>query len=773
MVMPASDRSKRVVLRFQAGRFETGFSVALQVGEAIATGQSLRYESMAEVSGSLPPALDLLTAYTTWQTAYRRTRGNFRLGKPPDQTPNFSQEDCPNAAKHLSDRLNQWLRSEGFLPLREKWLEQLTPNDRIQVLIQSDHPQVQRLPWNLWDLVDRYPGAEVCLSLHRFERVEPPKPKPQLDILAVFGSRTGLDLDRDEAVLNNLPRARVTRLVEPSRLELNDLLWSRPWDILFFAGHSDTLEDGTGRLYLNPEDEEGLSLEDIRHALRRLVNRGLALAIFNSCNGLGLMRALGDVQVPQLIVMREPVADPVAQRFLEGLLGRFAQGQPLYQAVREAREQLQGMEDRFPCASWVPLLCQNPAAVPLCWPGEGVRPGESERWPWRRAVLSGLASTVAIALVRGAGLLQGVELASFDQLMRSRPQETPDPRLLIVGVTEEDLSQMETGRGSVSDPALGKALQVLLAAQPRLIGVDFYRPFAAEDPQLKEILSRDTPIIGVCKTSDPNRNIIGIAPPPELPPEHSGYSDFWADPDRVLRRQVFSITPHPASPCQASYALSSILALGYLALEQPPLTATVDAEGMLQVGSLQIPRLSSHSGGYQRLDAGGYQLLLNYRNTREVADTVTLGQVLRQQVAAAQIRDRIVLIGSVAASKNDTWVTSLGGRSGQEVPGVMVQAHMVSQILSAVTQERSLLWVWPIWGDVLWLLGWSLGAALLGARWRSPQVLLLSGLGLGLGLYTLAWLALVVWALWVPLIPPLLGMGLGAIGTQNWRKTGA
>ncbi|MEM7557254.1 MAG: hypothetical protein AAF378_24830, partial [Cyanobacteria bacterium P01_A01_bin.84] len=42
--------------------------------------------------------------------------------------------------------------------------------------------------------------------------------------------------------------------------------------------------------------------------------------------------------------------------------------------VREARQKLEGLEDRYPCASWLPVICQNPAEVPLKWsqfPGAG------------------------------------------------------------------------------------------------------------------------------------------------------------------------------------------------------------------------------------------------------------------------------------------------------------------------------------------------------------------------------------------------------------------
>jgi CHASE2 domain-containing sensor protein len=41
-------------------------------------------------------------------------------------------------------------------------------------------------------------------------------------------------------------------------------------------------------------------------------------------------------------------------------------------------------------------------------------------------------------LQRFLGMLQAWELVAFDTLMRSRPDQGPDPRLLIVTITEND-----------------------------------------------------------------------------------------------------------------------------------------------------------------------------------------------------------------------------------------------------------------------------------------------------------------------------------------------
>jgi hypothetical protein len=101
--------------------------------------------------------------------------------------------------------------------------------------------------------------------------------------------------------------------------------------------------------------------------LKRAIAQGLKLAIFNSCDGLGLADYLADLQIPQTIVMREPVPDRVAHEFLKNFLVAFSDNQLFNESVRLAREQLQALEDLYPCASWLPVIYQNPAEIPLIW----------------------------------------------------------------------------------------------------------------------------------------------------------------------------------------------------------------------------------------------------------------------------------------------------------------------------------------------------------------------------------------------------------------------
>ena len=335
---------KLVVLNLGEGDFNRGFGgVTLRIGEDGASPST-------EINGKLPSVPELPDSYSNWQKN--------------GMIPRLGNKHKPSS-EQLKIRLNSWLNSEPFRPIREKLLEQLTPDDEVRVIIQVQDIQLRRLPWHLWDFFERYPKAEIALSAPKYDRVTLPKTsRTKVNILAILGDSTGINVEEDKKILQQLPNAKIQFLVKPERRELTDQLWEQPCDILFFAGHSCT-EGETGRLYIN--DTESLTIADLKYGLKKASAQGLQLAIFNSCDGLGLAQELGDLQIPQIIVMREPVPDKVAQEFLKYFLVAFAGGKSFYLAVREARERLQGLETQFPCASWLPVICQNPAVTPPSW----------------------------------------------------------------------------------------------------------------------------------------------------------------------------------------------------------------------------------------------------------------------------------------------------------------------------------------------------------------------------------------------------------------------
>ena len=128
------------------------------------------------------------------------------------------------------------------------------PSDQIRVILQTEALEVRRLPWHLWDFCDRYPKTESALGAAVYERVESILgTKSRVNVLAILGNSAGIDTQTDRRLLEQLPGAKVSFLVEPSRQDLTQELWRQSWDILFFAGHSYSLTNGNGgTLYCLP-----------------------------------------------------------------------------------------------------------------------------------------------------------------------------------------------------------------------------------------------------------------------------------------------------------------------------------------------------------------------------------------------------------------------------------------------------------------------------------------------------------------------------------------
>jgi CHASE2 domain-containing sensor protein len=766
-----------VILKLGTGSFDQGFPVTLQIG----TEQA---RPTIELTGTIPPAPAVIQAYWQWQTIYRQLDWSGRpIGLPKQPQPPATVAQCQVAANHLRDCFNTWLQAESLRPIREKWLEKLQPTDTIRIILQASDDRLQKLPWHLWDLVERYPHAEIAFSAPAYEQPPRSARKPsRVRILAILGNSAGIDTQADRALLEQLPDAQVTFLIEPQREALTAHLWKQPWDIFFFAGHSMSHAD-QGYIAINPHEK--ITLGELKYALRQAVSQGLKLAIFNSCDGLGLAHEFAELQIPQLIVMREPVPDRVAQKFLQYFLTAFSQHQPLYLAVRSAREQLQGLEAQFPCATWLPVIFQNPAETPPTWPQLLGRITQPTLWQPLSIAQRGLTLLLGLTLaattlaIRHTGLLQPLELGLYDQMLRLRPQEPPDDRLLVITVTEADVQAQPQRRGSLADRSLAQLLTKLARAQPRAIGLDIYRDFPVEAnlPQLAQQLRQNSRFIAVCRTASEVNQVPEIPPPPEVPVAQLGFSNFVLDPDRVLRRQLLALQPPANAKCATDYAFSTMLALRYLADDQMSLQFNQD--GAWRIGQAVFTPLQSYQGGYQGIDAWGHQILLNYRNYRSpaaVAPRITLAEALNPAWDAAIAKGRIVLIGTTAESFQDVSLTPFQAPTGERllIPGVMMQAQMVSQLLSAVLDQRPLITTWPAGGEVIWIVVWGLVGGAIG-NFRRPIHLVLAVIGAIMIVIGVGYSGMIVATVWLPVVPAGLAVVMASAvvfwGMPVWRRS--
>jgi len=769
--------NKSVVLSLGNGDLHNGFpTVTGQLWSACSNPAPTKF------TGSLPAAPKIAQLYQSWQllylALYQRLDLHPRIEIDSGDITNVSEVEFDDLCQQLADEINLWLNSESFRDIDRQLRMQLSARDEIRVIIETNNRTVQRLPWHLWNFFEHYPQAEVALSACDYKRPDRAIAKTsrsRVKILAIIGDSKGINLSKDRAFLGQLAdRAEIKFLENPQPEQLSDQLWEQGWDILFFAGHSSSQEKGVIQL----NEQNALSLDKFKYALKKAIERGLKLAIFNSCDGLGLAQDLADLHIPQVIVMREAVPDVVAQEFLKHFLSSFSSGQSLYSGVREARERLQKLEAQYPCATWLPVICQNPAEAPTTWDQWYTSPQSNRYILSKRFLPTLLASVLVSSLVIGArqlGIFQSWELQAFDQTVRSRPSEEVDPRILIVTVTEQDVQNQDSQErrsASLSDRALAQLIKKIHSFQPQVIGLDIYRDFPVElkQPELKTYLQQSDRFIAICEVGEANVHP-GIKPPPEIPKDRLSFSDIPVDSDLVIRRQLLGMSKDEQSACQSDTSFSLRVTLTYLGSQGIEFDRT--AQGNLKIGSVVFPKLESNIGGYRNLNALGYQILLNYRSSNLVGRQVTLSSVLSNSIDAELpnlVKNRIVLIGTTAPSFKDYFATPYGsGKRLGKMPGIVVQAHMVSQILSAVLDRRPLLWWFPAWGETLWIWGWAIIGGLIAWQYRLPvQLGLASGIALVV-LYGVCFVLLLQGG-WVPLVPGSIALVVTASSMVIYKR---
>ncbi|GAB1543008.1 hypothetical protein NUACC21_56820 [Scytonema sp. NUACC21] len=331
----------------------------------------------------LPPELE--TSFMQWQLAYRQIEDvrsyiapapGLRL-TPKSVTVHSNLEH----AKALKTNLNEWLNSgdSKWQPIRDGLIaiaQQLhSSGEEIRVILDAKDINLRRLPWQEWDLFEQhYPQAEIALSTpkttDRKHIISHPN-SPKVRILVAVGRSDGINTKDDIEVVRRLEElgAEVVCLMQPNLRNLCEALWDEQgYHIFIFTGHSGSQKDGQiGWIEVN--DSESLSIDEFKEALKEAIAKGLQLAIFNSCDGLGLANQLAELHLPQSVVMREPVPDPVAVEFLKNFFQEFTRNKSLFASVLKARKRLEHFKSRYPGAVWLPTICIASNVEPLTWQG--------------------------------------------------------------------------------------------------------------------------------------------------------------------------------------------------------------------------------------------------------------------------------------------------------------------------------------------------------------------------------------------------------------------
>lgn len=383
---------------------------------------------------------------------------------------------------------------------------------------------------------------------------------------------------------------------------------------------------------------------------------------------------------------------------------------------------------------------------------------EWDRFPLRFSLVVNLLISLAVGGVvsgiRQLGWLEPLELAVYDWGHgRKSPSLSASARIALIAINEDDIRRQ--GRWPLSDATLAQALQILTRYRPRAIGIDLFRDLAVPpgEQTLTKVLLASPNIVVVSKAGGLAEH--AVPPPPILKnTDQVGFADVVLDRGGVVRRGLLYLTE--GETMATSFALR--LSLLYLRAEgiaqQPDLTNPEH----LRLGRVTIPPFEANDGGYISADARGYQFLLDIQAAERTFPTFRLTTLLEEKIAPEAMRDKIVLVGTVADSIKDLFF--IPSRSifytRSTISGVELHAHITDQLLRGALEggapPTSVSERW----ESGWLLLWCVMGGIIGTVSRWPLWFWSTAFGglviLGVSVY---WAFVQNW--WIPFVPPAIG----------------
>lgn len=294
------------------------------------------------LTAHLPYPPQLTSGYEKWQRAYLgyyKTAWRGRSGSSGQVT--LPETDwsalLQKAEMELLRELRRWLRSEALHELRSQLHKTHQPGGRTTIFLICEPLQLSRLPWEAWDL-----GAEVDTPIAilrttaNIRAASVPRPasrrgKPRM--LVIWGEDPKLDMGPEITLLRqhealfdrtDLRRQPTETIPEVKQRICDTIADPQGWDLLFFFGHSNEAALVGGHIAVAPGAT--LTLKELSHPLQTAQAKGLQFALFNSCSGLTIAQSLIELGLNQVVIMREPIHNQVAQTLLTYFLDAWPRG---------------------------------------------------------------------------------------------------------------------------------------------------------------------------------------------------------------------------------------------------------------------------------------------------------------------------------------------------------------------------------------------------------------------------------------------------------------
>jgi len=413
---------------------------------------------------------------------------------------------------------------------------------------------------------------------------------------------------------------------------------------------------------------------------------------------------------------------------------------------------------------------------------------QSSKWPIGYAIIAG------VLVIRWLGLFSHLELLTLDFLLRNRLSESLDEEVVIV-LFNVNTVQSQSGLDEPTEEQLAQLLKIIFSADPAAVGLNIFLDDTSNDPgraQLIDMFETHPNLIGVQKGLPPRE----INPPADMPKaiveKQFGLNDVPIDQDGRIRRTFLGsyLPPDDSNPHNSpfNFSFSFKLAAAYLAsqnytLENHPRNPDIPIfQRKNEEEFVAISILNPHSGGYSReANISKIQGLLNFRAGSDTFQIIEAFKLFNRSISPEFLQDKVVIVGKtdsyfprflpVGASSNliraEYSQNSILPRIG--IIGSELEAHSTSQIIDAVIDGRSLIKpLSSVLEDCLIVI-LGLSGILISTSLTSTIKSIFALAGVALIIFVSAYVAIVYFGIWIPIMPIAFCFLLSGIIYLNYK----
>lgn len=442
---------------------------------------------------------DLNFKYQEWQRIYLRFY-NTKLRGKVEEIGSFTappvdwHSQLVQAEAQLLSEFHHWLRSAELHEVRAEIAQasRKYEHPNVDVFLTCNPLDLARLPWEAWEIGTEFSSSStkiriVRTPINRRETVYYPnlRRSGKARILVILGDETGLDFQAEKQAMIFLKSVAEVEFIgwQPQesipelKTKIVQAIASKTgWDILFFAGHSNETNLTGGEFGIAPNT--ALLISELEESLTIAKSRGLQVAIFNSCKGLSIANKLIDLGLSQVVIMREPIHNRVAEEFFLQFVQALAEYKDVHESLLAASRYLK-LEKNFtyPSAYLIPSLFRHPEATLFSLKPFGIKEFFKSLKPSRQEAIA-LSILLIISLLQPVQsfLLQRRVLvqAFYRQITSQVGNVASPPPVLLVQIDEESIR-----KAKISNPKpmnrqyLASLVDRLTANNARVVGIDY------------------------------------------------------------------------------------------------------------------------------------------------------------------------------------------------------------------------------------------------------------------------------------------------------------